>query len=127
MPGVSGESPHTTGPSTIAGPMTASLSKNCRMTSAADIRLMRNIEATPRPPLRITVDSSEPLVGGFAAASRINRATGMAVFANCLYPSTESGCATASSSMVLSTSFHNGQNFSVVQSPFICGGSTSMY
>ena len=45
---------------------------------------LRNIEATPRPPLRITVERSEPLVGGFAAASRISRATGMAVFANCL-------------------------------------------
>ncbi|CAB5057334.1 unannotated protein [freshwater metagenome] len=127
VPGVSGEIPHTTGPSTIAGPMTASSSKNCRITSAADIRLIRSIEATPRPPLRITVESSDPRVGGLAAASRIRRATGMAVCANCLYPSTEPGCAMASSSSVLSTSCHKGQNFSVVQSPLICGGSTSMY
>ena len=119
VPGVSGESPQTTGPSTIAGPMTASSSKNCLITSAADMRLMRSIEATPRPPRRITVDSREPRVGGLAAASRIKRATGIAVCAKFLYPSTDPGCAIASSSIVLSTSCHKGQNFSVVQSPFI--------
>jgi hypothetical protein len=32
----------------------------------------------------MTVDSSDPRVGGFAAASRINRATGIAVCVNFL-------------------------------------------
>ncbi|CAB4621669.1 unannotated protein [freshwater metagenome] len=82
VPGVSGDNPHTTGPSTIAGPMIASLSKNWRMTSAADMRLIFSIVATPRPPFLTTDEINDPRVGGCDAASKINLATGIAVRAN---------------------------------------------
>ena len=111
----------------MAGPMIASLSKNCRMTSAADMRLMRNMVATPRPPRRATLARSDPRVGGLAAASRTSRATGIVARANLRYPSIASGCTDASDSIVCSTSCHNGHIFSLVQSPLICGGSTLMY